>query len=234
MGLASHLSDPAWLFHLGFPIRRFDVTLTQKGLIDDLSWVLDERYELPSISYLSTSSSPIGLRVAWHDRGLLFQFDAEHPDLSSLNAPKPSDPRYGRPMNCIHRIYINTRHAPGIQRATEYCMQIVCSGTCVTQENRDQSLRVIAAAVPRAKEHSPTMGRDLGCGALSWLNTESYRTKVFLPSVGLNGYQPLVFPEISLYFTTQHGYTGETRLARRFGVPVPENPSLWCYARLID
>jgi hypothetical protein len=78
------------------------------------------------------------------------------------------------------------------------------------------------------------MGADLGCGNLTWLDAEKYRTKVLLRSLGLNGFQPLVFPEISLHFTTQQGFTGEKQLARNNRVPVPENPSLWCYAKLID
>jgi hypothetical protein len=234
MGLTSQLPDQTWLFDLGFPIRRFDVTLTQKGLIDDLSWVLDERYELPHISYLSTPARPIGLHVAWHERGLFFQFDSEHPSRSTLAAAKPSDPAHDKPLNCVNRIYVNTRHAPGIQRANEYCMQLVCIGPSVTQENPHQPLRIAAAAVPRAKEHSPTMGANLGCGDLTWLDAHTYRTKIFLRSIGLNGFHPLVFPEISLHFTTQHGYSGEKQLARSYRVPVPENPSLWCYAKLID
>jgi hypothetical protein len=233
MGLASQLSDSAWLFHLGFPIRRFDVTLTEKGLMDDLSWVLDERYDLPNLSYLSTPSSPVGLRVAWHERGLFFQFDAEHPSRSTVT-PKPSGPTFGQPLLCVNRIYINTRHAPGIQRATEFCTQLVCSGPSVTQESPEQQLRILAAVVPRAKEHSPMMGPDMGCGSMSWLDGKAYRTKVFVRSTRLNGFQPLVFPEISLHFTTQHGSTGERQLARSNRVPVPENPSLWCYAKLID
>ncbi|AMV31403.1 hypothetical protein VN12_04745 [Pirellula sp. SH-Sr6A] len=234
MGIAEKLGDPTWLFDLGFPVSRFDVTLSKTGLLDDLTWELGERYELPDLVSLSDPEIPMRLRAAWHERGLFFQMEIPDQQNQKPNSPSPSHSAEGPKPLIIYRIFLNTRHAPGIQRANSHCVHFLGHSFVPTKDKPLYSISFRIAAIARSKDQSPAVGTPMGCGEVALINGAMTRSKIFIPAHGLFGYSPIVFPDLSMHFSCHRPNENELHVARSSRMPVHENPSLWSHAKLID
>ena len=234
MGIAEKLGDPTWLFDFGFPVSRFDVTLSKTGLLDDLTWELGDRYELPQLAALSDPAMPMRLWAAWHERGLFFQM--EIPDQQSANQNPTSTSSSGDSgfRFDIYRIYLNTRHAPGIQRGNAYCMLYLGHSSPPTKDQTVQSISFRITSISRSKDQSPSIGNQAGCGEAVLIDGKRIRSKVFIPVLGLHGYSPIVFPDLSIHFSCHRAKGNEQHFSRSSRMPLHENPSLWAHAKLID
>lgn len=234
MGIAEKLGDPTWLFDFGFPVSRFDVTLSKTGLLDDLTWALGERYELPQLAALSDPAIPMRLWAAWHERGLFFQMEMPDFKATTQRPALVSSSDFDPIPRLVYRIHLNTRHAPGIQRGNSHCVLFLGSSLAPTNDQPVQPISFRIEGILRAKDQSPTIGTELECGEAARADASTIRVKVFIPAKALFGYSPIEFPDLSIHCSCQPGIVKECHFSRSSRMPVRENPSIWAHAKLID
>ena len=216
------LGDSAWLFELGFPIQRFDVTSSKTGLLDDLSWKLAATYAAPRLETISEQPTRCDYRFAWHERGLMVEIDVHGPkDTKQLGVPSTL------------ALSIDTRSSPGIHRATIYCHRFVYVSPKATPAQPTLQLTGESLKIPRAKDAPPPIRKEDLPAQLSRVSDSCYRWNVFLRRPILHGYDPLEFPEIGLFAELSDNHLISSRLVRSTLVPAHEDPSTWCRGKLV-
>lgn len=240
------LSDSAYLFDFGFSMHRFDVTSSQTGLLDDLSWSLAERYTLPRFEQLTIDNpSDWTMRGAWHERGLMFEFD--------LNSTLPNAKQSGafksntdaRATGRFLHLFIDTRGSSGIKRANHYCYRFrfdsppldsgkgVGSGKGADASKGGIVLNGRNTSILKASEDPPKVpDEDLLC-QISQVSKTQERWRIFIRGTKLYGYNPIEFPEIGFFFCCYDSLNTSIHLARSASSRFQEDPSLWCRVKLV-
>jgi hypothetical protein len=223
MTISETLGDPSWLFDLGFPIQRFDVTKSKTGLLDDLTWELGRGHLLPEFSSLSSRNASPDFYAAWHERGILIEV------VVSMKSVKSSSF-----MNSIGLVcYVDSRSSRGIHRANAYCHRFVFQCTRPSSMKDRVQGQGELFSIPRAKEQPPAVNRlDLPF-ELSLVSETRYRWRCFIKSSAMHGYNPVEFNEIGFSLKVNDPIAAGGGLARGDLAPVFEDPSLWCRGKLV-
>ena len=232
MSLKELLGDSAWLFELGFPIPRFDVTSSKTGKLDDLSWKLNAKYATPPLETISEQPKNCEYRFAWHERGLMVEVDVHLPNrVKSDDAKSNSAVSMGVPSTLA--LYIDTRSSPGVHRASNYCHRFVFASPKPTSSKPVLQVDGESLKIPRAKDSPPPIRKEDLPAQVSRISDSSYGWRVFLKSPILHGYDPLEFPEIGLFAEIGDCNFRGSRMLRSAIVPAHEDPSTWCRGKLV-
>lgn len=219
MSLKDLVSDPAWLFDLGFSVRRWPGTVDPSS---PASWQLGDAYRLPAVKSLSGDEDASGSWMAWSDREILLQ----------VHLPQ-ANPACSLNTNISLDFYIDTRSSPGIHRANAYCHLFQLrfrQPAAIPLENAPADVR--PGLISRAKGF-PIYAR--ANEVRGWLSASRSRLemKMTLPYTSLAGCDPVEFPEWGVAWVASDGRKRYELARNSLSVPV-DDPSLWCRARLVE
>ncbi|MFN7877847.1 MAG: hypothetical protein ACK5PB_21190 [Pirellula sp.] len=220
------LADAAYLFDFGFSIRRFDVTSSKSGRIDDLSWSLSNIYSLPRLEQLSTDKvRDWTMRGAWHERGLMFEMEVER-----ISAARIVE---GQPYHRALQLYIDTRASLGIKRGNHFCYRLNFPTQQPPEKIADRILMGRNTSIHKCTEDPPKVpDEDLLFQVVPQHDT-SELWRVFIRGNKLHGYNPAEFPEIGFFFCMYDTQSSSIHLARTASSRFQEDPSNWCRVKLI-
>lgn len=216
--------DPAWLFDLGFMVRRWRGPAARE---ESLEWELDESYRIPAMAPLSSEDAAaqrLESRMAWGEFGALWMFTTPH------EVAGPGTPLFSRTL----QLMIDTRSSPGIHRATSYCHEFRMEWTRPDFEPFGWTpMNVEPVQISRAR--APLSYRNVDkIRARVTHQKSAVRVQVFVPYISLNGCNPQEFPEWGVMWVLTDSRNRRYVLARGvWSVPL-DDPSLWCRARLIE
>lgn len=218
------LKDPTWLFDLCLPVYRFDF----RGNPRDLSsWELTAGFEQPRFYDLADKRPFADAMLGWNADGLFLQFDVR--EKSRLKSP-----------GMIHytlEFFIDTRHGPGVHRATAYCHRFVfiCSTMPGGVPASDTMRRIHGELtyIQRAKESPPDVHPENLFAGIVALAGGGYSFRVFLSKDVLNGYDPEEISELGIQYGLNDTSRGFQTMARSSTGGKTDDPSLWCRGKLM-
>jgi hypothetical protein len=220
------LSDAAYLFDFGFSMRRFDVTSSQSGRIDDLSWSLSAAYSLPQLEQLSIEKKANwSLRGAWHERGLMFELEVGKIPV-----------RIGTESQPFHRtlqFFIDTRCSLGIKRGNHFCYRLSFPTKQHTDKIANQILMGRHTSIHKANEDPPKIPDEDLLFQVVELNNSHDLWRIFIRGAKLHGFNPSEFPEIGLFFCMYDSRSLAIHMARTASSRFQEDPTNWCRVKLI-
>ena len=218
------LTDAAYLFDFGFPMRRFDVTSIKTGKLDDLSWELSNLYTLPKLDALSVENDRNWImRGAWHERGFMFEMEVDR-------LPDPSvGPVYHRSL----QIFIDTRGSYGIKRANHFCYRLNFSTQQPPAKTASQIQKGRNVAILKANEEPPKIPDEDLLFMVGPLNEKKELWRVLVKGAKLHGFNPVEFPEIGFFFCMYDSKSISIHIARTSSSRFQEDPSHWCRVKLV-
>jgi hypothetical protein len=220
------LADAAYLFDFGFSIRRFDVTSSKSGRIDDLSWSLSDTYSLPRLEQLSTDKErEWTMRGAWHERGLMFEME-----VSRISARRIVE---GHAYHRALQFYIDTRASLGIKRGNHFCYRLNFPTQLPPEKTADRILMGRNTSIHKSNEDPPKVPDEDLLFQVAPLNDAYELWRVFIRGNKLHGYSPTEFPEIGFFFCMYDTQSSSIHLARTSSSRFQEDPSNWCRVKLI-
>lgn len=220
------LSDAAYLFDFGFSLRRFDVTSSESGRMDDLSWSLSDAYSIPRLEQLSVERDSVWhMRGAWHERGLMFEFVVKkipvRPDSEGL--------KYHRAL----QLYIDTRCSLGIKRGNHFCYRLNFPTQQPPEKTAKQILKGRHTSIHRATEEPPKIPEEDLLYQVGPHDTTHELWRIFVRGSKLHGYNPGEFPEIGFFFCMYDTRNSSIHLVRTASSRFQEDPSNWCRVKLL-
>ena len=222
----SILADAAYLFDFGFSMRRFDVTSSKSGRIDDLSWSLSNFYSLPRLEQLSIDKKrEWNMRGAWHDRGFMFEMDVER-----ISATRVSE---GLPYHRALQFFIDTRGSLGIKRGNHFCYRLNFPTQLPPEKTGNQILNGRNTSIHKANEEPPKIPDEDLLFRVWPLSDTHEQWRVFIRGAKLHGFNPVEFPEIGLFFCMYDNQSSAIHLARTASSRFQEDPSNWCRVKLL-
>jgi hypothetical protein len=220
VNLKELVCDPAWLFDLGFSVRKWHGGHEDPQRPD--SWNLGEAYRVPSFLEVSDKEQAGTVCMAWSQHAILWEMEWQHS--LPMSSPVP---------NVLLDFYIDTRGSRGIHRANAHCHYFQFRWrqdffSVVTNE----TMLVRPMMISRAKAHSayPEIENVRG-----WLTatTKKMHVKLRIPYESLTGCDPVEFPEWRVMCIASDGRK-RISLARNASYIPFDDPSLWCCARLVE
>jgi hypothetical protein len=219
MSLKGFVSDPAWLFDLGFQVRRWDKKVERSS---PDSWDLANVYRIPAFAPLSESAAPSTTWMAWSEREILLCVQWQH-------EIRMSTPDLGFSLD----FYIDTRSSRGIHRANAYCHLFQFRfRQPFFAPLKSKHLEARPGLISRAKAIAAYHQANQVSG---WFTSTPslIEFKILVPYESLVGCNPVEFPEWGVMWVANDGRK-RTSLARNpIHIPL-DDPSLWCCARLVD
>lgn len=212
------IPQPFW-FRLELRCRK----LESLGLKRDRGLDLTERFDLPSTGPLEGLDPWAKVRAAWSSSGLGLSFVVES-DSPTRNLNNPSF------FRGVH-IWIDTRDARDVHRATRYCHRF----TVEVKPRGEKSIDVLCTQRPinRALAESSIAPSDR-IEAIGFRLPKGYRVDLFFHADALNGFDPETNRRLGFCYMAQD----PTRPAQYLGVsnefPIAEDPSLWSILELVD
>lgn len=205
---------PRFLFHWSFSARQID-SLPNKGkrLLD-----LPDDCELPSLSELERQTDFASVRLAWNDRGFAF---------SATVSGRSSKPEcYGKPLELCDgiRLWIDTRNAQTVHRATRFCHHFVLLPSGGGGKRTQPIVRALPVA--RAREDTPLPNVDL-VEIESEVSSTGYWLDAWFPAEVFVGYDPSTNPRIGFHYFLHDSELGDQTLAVGREFPFESDPSLW-------
>ena len=212
------LLSPTFLFRFSAPCRMRDATWTPQSAL------LGDEYLLPRFGALDGQRQFAELRSAWNPRGLAF-------DLRVVGKQQAVCCRQSRMEDSDGlQIWIDTRDAHNIHRATRFCHRFVC----LPQGSGSRTDQPAAALIPinRARAN-PQPVDPAQLTARSQVSRGGYRLQLFLPAGTLTGYDPQEQPRLGFFYAVIDRELGWQTLSVGPEFPFQEDPSLWGTLELI-
>lgn len=219
MSLKGLVRDPAWLFDLGFTVKRWSRAVDRQS---PQSWDLGPAHRLPSFKELSEPGDASQTWMAWTDSEILLQVRLPH--TAQMWTPD---------LNVSFDFLIDTRRSLGIHRANGYCHLYqfrTRQPYFAPFENKvieaRPSLITRAKAIPGYAQANQVRG---------WITCAPgfLDLKVVIPYVSLAGCDPVEFPEWGVTWVASDNRK-RFSLARDSLYTPLDDPSLWCCARLVE
>jgi hypothetical protein len=220
VNLKELVSDPAWLFDLGFSVRKWKGGQADPQHPD--SWSLGAAYRIPAFQELSNKERPGTFAMAWSQHAILMEVGWEH--ALPMSSPMP---------NVQLDFYIDTRCSRGIHRANAHCHYFQFRWRQDFFKAVTSDVMVVRPLViSRAKAYPgyPNVGQVRG-----WITATEKQIllKLMIPYESLSGCDPVEFPEWSVMSLVTDGRK-RFSLARHMSTVPFDDPSLWCCARLVE
>jgi hypothetical protein len=211
------LLSPAFLF-------RFAATCVHRKTLRPHALKLSKDYALPCFGELEGQRTFADLRAAWNPRGLAFELSVTgKKQLPWCRDSKPED-------SDGLQLWIDTRDAHNIHRATRFCHHFVFLPEGSGSDFRDPTARLMP--IHRARANPQPVDPEL-LVVRSQRQRTGYRLTAFLPADCLTGFAPEEQPRLGFFYAVADRELG----CQTFGVgpefPVAEDPSLWGTLELV-
>jgi len=219
MSLKSLVSDPAWLFDFGFPVRRWGTKIDREH---PQTWELGDDHRIPSLSPLSDVGEGITSWMAWSEEEILVRVKLAH-------AIRMSTPDVGFSLD----FYIDSRSSRGIHRANAYChLYQFRFRQPFFSPVQNKFLDARPGLISRAKGFPAYHQANQVCG---WLTATPsiLEFQLLIPYASLAGCAPREFPEWGVMWVVSDGRTRCSLARHSLQIPL-DDPSLWCRARLLE
>lgn len=218
-------------------ITKLDVTIPARSLFhfavpcyfQDPLWgpsgaLLSERHRLPNLALVDGISYRVEVRAGWNEEAFALQFRVFDEGV----ARRIAEAGRGTTLS----IWINTRAAQDVHRATRFCHYFEIQPT--KARKGEMEAKVTWRAIPKAKDvpNSPppqSLAVKIGLGP----DQRDYTVDVIFTREALTGYDPREYPRIALNFEVKG--LGSQLLTFSAGPPLPyrEDPSLWVTLDLV-
>lgn len=219
MSLKTLVSDPAWLFDFGFPVRRWGKKIDREV---PHAWELGDAYRIPALNSLSDTAGGATSWMAWSDEEILVRVQLPH-------AVPMSTPDIIFSLD----FYIDSRSSRGIHRANAYChlFQFRFRQSFFSPvQNKFVDAR--PGLISRAKAIPAYNQSNRVCG---WLTSTPSMLdfKLLIPYQSVAGCDPREFPEWGVMWVVSDGRKRCSLARHSLQIPL-DDPSLWCRARLVE
>lgn len=200
------------MFNFRIAVRKFAKPPKLTGDLKD--W--GEEYRLPDLSGLDRKEGHSDVYMGWDESALYFAV--------SVRGKK-------RPPECDRthfwtgdgfRVWIDTREARDIHRATRFCHQFCFFPDDFTGRQ---------AAVPRAKDDAPVC-EPSALTVAGKKRAGGWDMELALSAAVLNGYDPAEHPRIGFYYYLKDAELGDQYLTLGGVFPYYTDPSIWATAEL--
>jgi hypothetical protein len=212
------LLSPVFLFRFAFACRR------AATLWPDRAAELGADYALPSFGELEGRRRFADLRMAWNETGLEFQLQVTGKAQETWCRDTRVEDSDG--LN----IWIDTRDAHTIHRATRFCHRFVVlpfgAGT------RGEQPVAILLPINRARE----LPKPIEPGTLRVDRVklaDGYTLRVLVPAGAITGFDPLEHPKLGFSYAVVDRELGWQTLSVGPEFPFVEDPSLWGTVELL-
>jgi hypothetical protein len=209
------LLPPHFLFRLSHRCRYVpDLPRTD----DDRLLELPAECRIDNLPELNERRNFADVRLAWNEGGLAFQVEVrgkEQPPQGDVSRPRSSDGAM---------LWIDTREARTIHRASRYCHQFYFLPTGGGAEHDEPAAGQLK--INRALQDAPLC--HPGQIAFQAQRTRrGYILEAYLPAAVLNGFDPETNPRLGFYYWVRDSELGEQGLGLGTEFPFWEDPSLW-------
>ena len=207
------------LFHFAIPCYFQDPLWNEEGA------VLSERHRLPNLLQVDNISYRVEAYAGWNDKGFAMRFRV----FDQLMVSRLESGSGGASIS----IWINTRAAQDIHRATRYChwFEIQPMGN----RKGDRQTRIVWRAIPKAREAPNALPPQSTQARVSVApDMQSYITDVLFTREALTGFDPREHPRMGFNFEIKS--PGHEAVSFSAGHPLPygEDPSLWVTLDMVE
>lgn len=207
------------LFHFAIPCYFQDPLWGDEGAL------FSERHRLPNLAQVDGVDYRVDAYVGWNDQGFAMRFRV-------LDGPTASRLAAGFSGASIS-VWINTRAAQDIHRATRYCHWFEIEP--MIGRKGDRHAKLVWRAIPKAREvpsSPPPRSTRVRVDVAS--DKQSYITDILFTREALTGFNPREHRRIGLNFEVK-GLRREV-LTFSAGRPLPygEDPSLWVTLDMVE
>ena len=214
------LFDPALLFRLQLRPVKTQLKFGQQ------SWHLPDEAELPGIgSSISGQNHFATIKVAVSDSGLFMTASVK----GKRQLPWCRESRL-EDSDGMH-VWIDTRNARDVHRATRYCHRFVFAP--LGRGPKSEQAFASWAPINRARENSKPP-EDKLLYAHSKVTQSGYELNAACHWRALSGFDRADFPVLGFYVAVVDRELGWQSLGLSPPLPVDEDPSLWCELALPD
>jgi hypothetical protein len=213
------LLAPRFLYRLELAFLRHEEKWSDSGV-----W-LPDNCRLPDLAALDGERAYADVRGAWSIDGLVF-------NVQVAGRRQPPWCREGRLEDSDGlQVWIDTRPAGNVHRATQYCHRYVIlpsgGGRRADEPVADQLL------INRARENArPVRPRELRAAAQT--TSGGYHLACFIPAAALTGYDPSHHTRLGFNYAVLDRDFGLQTLAANREVPFDEDPSLWVTLEMVS
>ncbi len=218
------LLPPHFLFRLTYPVRyKKDMPDADEDRLLDLPAAcrIDN---LPGLGDLDDRKNFADVRLAWNELGMGVQVEVKgksQPPQGAADRPRSSDGAL---------IWIDTRDARTIHRASRYCHQFFFMPTGGGSEGDVPAAGQLK--INRALNDAPLCSPEQ-IAFQSMRTKTGYVLEAFLPAAVLNGYDPETNPRLGFFYWVRDTELGEQTLGVGTEWPFGEDPSLWSTLELV-
>jgi len=206
------------LFHFAVPCY------FQEPLWGENGALLSERHRLPNLASVDGVSYRCEVRAGWNEEAFALQFRV----FDEAVARRLAEAGRGTTLS----IWINTRAAQDVHRATRFCHWFEILPT--KGRAGETGAKITWRAIPRAKDtpNSPPP-RSLAVKVALGPDQRDHTVDVLFTKDALTGFDPREYPRIVLNFEVR-GHASEL-VTFSAGPPLPyqEDPSLWVTLDLV-
>ncbi len=178
---------------------------------------------LPDLMAIEGGDSFAELRVGWDEAGLYCGVSV--PDKTRYRI----DPRNWAAGDCLE-LWIDTRDLKDVHRAHRYCHHFYFLPGGSGSDGRQPIGR--QASIEHAREQAPPCPEELIRLGLRRLK-RSYQLEIWLPSAGLNGFEPDEFSRLGFTYLLHDCQHGKQSWSAGPELPVATDPSLWGTLELV-
>ncbi len=210
--MSEPLLSPAFLF-------RFSVTcryLQKMPAVDKIE--LGDEHVLPSFGELESRPLFADVRAAWSEKGLAFTcYVAGKAQRPWCRASRPED-------SDGLQVWIDTRDAHNIHRATRFCHRFIFLPTGSGRRMNEPTAEMLP--IQRARENP----RAVEQGALQIagsVHSSGYTLRSFIPAGSLTGFDPADQPRIGFSYAVVDRELGWQTFSVGPEFPFTADPSLW-------
>jgi hypothetical protein len=215
------LVTPSFLFRWSLPVQELNSLPNSSGRLLDLP----ESSRLPSLRELDSLSDFADVRLAWNQQGFGISVDVRGKTKGlkcSMEAPTSSDGI---------TIWVDTRHTPGMHRATRFCHQFQLMPSGGGRRNAEP----VVIEIPLARAREQVAPRDLSRIRLqSEFKRDGYWLDAWIPADVFVGYDPANSSRLGFHYQVQDSERGIQTLAVGTEFPVASDLSLWQTLELVS
>jgi hypothetical protein len=207
-----------FLFRFSAPCRRRDPPWTSRGA------GLGEEYRLVSLAELEGRPSPVEVRAAWSEAGLVFAIRVQgkrQPPWCRATRAEDSDGL---------QLWLDTRDVHNVHRAGRFCHRFLF----LPGGGGRQLDEPVAQWLPINRAREQPRAIQIGQIEVRAKNrADGYTLEAFLPAAVLTGFDPLEHPRLGFTYAVVDREFGEQTFTVGSPMAYQEDPSLWGTLELV-
>ena len=205
---------PSFLFRWSFVAKRIDKIPVLSGPLLGLP----DECELPAVGELDQKQSFAKVKLAWNNRGIGLTMSI------TGRSRRPECVGSELMFSDGIRIWIDTRNAQSVHRASKFCHHFVLLPAGGGAKRNSPIVR--ALPVSRAREDVPLPNSEL-VQVQSVISASAYLLEAWFPTELFVGFDPTTHQRIGFHYVIHDSEFGDQTLAVGNEFPVESDPSLW-------